>query len=167
MNQINLLRETLKPHLEWHGARLNFLSLFLLALIRVKTVNLSELACGFRSSARTESNYKRLQRFFGKLDLDYAAVARLIVALMNIPQPWVLSLDRTEWSFGQTRCEHLPVGSRSSGSSLSFSLDYAGQEGKFQQSRTDGFTRQVSRGLSRCGDRLPLRSPENSSARNG
>lgn len=103
MNQINLLRETLKPHLKWHGPRLNFLSLFLLALIRVKTVNLSELACGFRSWARTESNYKRLQRFFGKFDLDYAAVARLIVALMNIPQPWVLSLDRTEWSFGQTR----------------------------------------------------------------
>jgi hypothetical protein len=22
---------------------------------------------------------------------------------MNIPQPWVLSIDRTEWSFGQTR----------------------------------------------------------------
>ena len=25
------------------------------------------------------------------------------VALMNIPQPWVLSIDRTEWSSGQTR----------------------------------------------------------------
>jgi hypothetical protein len=22
---------------------------------------------------------------------------------MNIPQPWILSIDRTEWSFGQTR----------------------------------------------------------------
>jgi hypothetical protein len=22
---------------------------------------------------------------------------------MKIPQPWVLSIDRTEWSFGQTR----------------------------------------------------------------
>ncbi len=22
---------------------------------------------------------------------------------MEIPQPWVLSIDRTEWSFGQTR----------------------------------------------------------------
>ncbi|BAZ85062.1 hypothetical protein [Dolichospermum compactum] len=26
MNQINLLRDTLKPHLEWHGARLSFLA---------------------------------------------------------------------------------------------------------------------------------------------
>jgi hypothetical protein len=103
MNQVNLLRDTLKSHLPWHGARLNFLALFLIALIRVKTVNLAELATGFRSEAKTDSSYKRLQRFFRKFDLDYPLIARLIIALMNIPQPWVLSIDRTEWSFGQTR----------------------------------------------------------------
>ncbi len=27
----------------------------------------------------------------------------LVVALIDIPQPWVLSTDRTEWSFGTTR----------------------------------------------------------------
>ena len=103
MNQVNLLRETLKPHLGWHGARLNFLSLFLIALIRVKTINLAQLATGFRSEAKTSSSYKRLQRFFSKFDLDYASLAKVIVALMNIPQPWILSIDRTEWSFGKTR----------------------------------------------------------------
>jgi hypothetical protein len=103
MNQVNLLRDTWKPYLPWHGARLNFLALFLIALIRVKTVNLVSLATGFRTSAKTNSNYKRLQRFFRKFDLDYPSVAKLIVALMKIPQPWVFSIDRTEWSFGQTR----------------------------------------------------------------
>jgi hypothetical protein len=44
MNQVNLLRDTLKPHLGWYAARLNFLALFLIALIRVKTGNLAELA---------------------------------------------------------------------------------------------------------------------------
>jgi hypothetical protein len=110
MNQINLLRQTLKPHLKWHGARLGFLALFLVALLRVKTVNLAEIATGFRTNARTSSNYKRLQRFFRDFDLDYAVVARLILALMNIPQPWVLSTDRTEWSFGQTRFNVLMLG---------------------------------------------------------
>lgn len=103
MNQVNLLRDSLKPHLKWHGARLNFLALFLIALIRVKTVNLAELATGFRSEAKTDSSYKRLQRFFKDFDLDYRLIAQVIVSLMKIPQPWVLSLDRTEWSFGQTR----------------------------------------------------------------
>jgi hypothetical protein len=52
MPQINVLKETLKPHLKWHGARLNFLALFLIALIRVKTVNLQELACEYCLGAR-------------------------------------------------------------------------------------------------------------------
>ena len=85
MNQVNLLRDTLKPHLPWHGARLDFLALFLIALIRVKTVNLAELATGFRNEVKTDSNYKRLQRFFRKFDLDYPSIAKLIVALINIP----------------------------------------------------------------------------------
>lgn len=110
MNQVNLLRQTLKPILGWHGARLNFLALFLIALLRVKTINLVELAAGFRSSAKTESNYKRLQRFFRNFELDYEAVAKVVVALMNIPQPWVLSTDRTEWSFGQKRFNFLFLG---------------------------------------------------------
>lgn len=110
MNQINLLRQTLKPLLGWHGARLSFLALFLIALLRVKTINLTDLATGFRSNAKTESSYKRLQRFFRNFDLDYSAIAKIIVTLMDIPQPWVLSTDRTEWSFGQTRFNILFLG---------------------------------------------------------
>jgi hypothetical protein len=110
MNQINLLRQTLKPHLGWHGARLSFLALFLIALLRVKTINLAELATGFRSKAQIDSSYKRLQRFFRNFDLDYAVIAQAIVSIMKIPQPWVLSTDRTEWSFGQTRFNILMLG---------------------------------------------------------
>lgn len=110
MNQINLLRQTLKSHLGWHGARLSFLALFLIALLRVKTINLTELATGFRSKAKTESSYKRLQRFFRNFDLDYAVIAQAIVNIMDIPQPWILSIDRTEWSFGQTRFNILMLG---------------------------------------------------------
>ena len=46
---------------------------------------------------------QRLQRFFKKFDLDYSLIAQAVVKLMEIPQPWVLSIDRTEWSFGSTR----------------------------------------------------------------
>ena len=93
MNQVSLLRKTLKPLLGWHGARLNFLALFLIALLRVKTINLTELTTGFRSNAKTASCYKRLQRFFRNFDLDYSVIAKLVVTLMNIPQPWILSTE--------------------------------------------------------------------------
>ena len=72
MNQINLLQQTLKPLLGWHGARLNFLALFLIALLRVKTINLSSLAIGFRTQAKTDSSDKRLQRFLRHFDFDYS-----------------------------------------------------------------------------------------------
>ena len=102
MNQINLLRRTLKQHLPWHGARLNFLALFLIALIRVRTIDLTSLSIAFRNQAKSESSYKRLQRFFSHFELDFPIIARTVVSLMNIPQPWILSLDRTQWSFGST-----------------------------------------------------------------
>lgn len=101
MNQVTLLRDALRPHLAWHGARLSFLAAFLIALLRVQTINFAELATGFRGKAKTDSNYKRLQRFFRHYEMDYAEIAQAVVALMAIPEPWVLSLDRTEWQFGK------------------------------------------------------------------
>jgi hypothetical protein len=47
MYQITQLRRVLQPHLGWHGAWLTFVALFLIALFRVKTVNLAELATAF------------------------------------------------------------------------------------------------------------------------
>jgi Transposase DDE domain len=100
MNQVTQLRNALRPHLSWHGARLSFLAAFLIALLRVKTINLAELATAFSGKAHTDSHYKRLQRFFRQFEMDYSEVAQTVVALMSIPEPWVLSIDRTEWKFG-------------------------------------------------------------------
>lgn len=110
MDQVTLLRRSLQPHLAWHGARLSFLAMFLIALFRVKTVNLTELATGFVGQAQTDSHYKRLQRFFRKFELNYYEIAKVIVGLMDIPEPWVLSLDRTDWQFGQTTFNILTLG---------------------------------------------------------
>lgn len=110
MNHVNLLRQTLKPHLQWHGSRLSFLALFLIALFRVKTVNLAQLSTGFMGNAKTESNYKRLQRFLREFDLDYYALAKLVITMMDIPEPWVLSVDRTNWQFGSKVFNILTLG---------------------------------------------------------
>ena len=110
MNEIIILRETLANHLAWHGARLNFLALFLIALIRSGTVNLEKLAEAFRNEAKQASNYKRLQRFFKDYQWDEEEIAKLIVKMMNILLPWVLSVDRTTWSFGETTFNILVLG---------------------------------------------------------
>jgi hypothetical protein len=110
MNQVTLLRDALRPHLAWHGARLSFLAAFLIALLRVKTVNFSALATAFSGKTQTESHYKRLQRFFRHYELDYAEIAQAVVALMAIPEPWTLSIDRTEWQFGDSIFNILMLG---------------------------------------------------------
>lgn len=100
MNQVTLLRNALRPHLGWHRARLSFLAAFLIALLRVKTINFTELATAFSGKAQTDSHYKRLQRFFRHVEMDYGEIAQTVVSLMAIPEPWVLSIDRTEWKLG-------------------------------------------------------------------
>ncbi len=74
--------------------------MFLLALLKIKTVNLSELSLEFGGLALPASNHKHLQRFFRGFDLDYAVIAKAIVDWMKIPRLWVLSKDRITWEFG-------------------------------------------------------------------
>ncbi|PZO45852.1 MAG: IS4 family transposase [Phormidesmis priestleyi] len=110
MHQITQLRQTLQPLLGWHGARVAFLSLFLVALFRVKTVNLAEVATGFAGGAKAASNYKRIQRFLRSFELNYDQIAQLVVRLVGIPKPWVLSVDRTTWEFGSVTINILMLG---------------------------------------------------------
>lgn len=100
MSQYSELKRVLQVQLNWHGARISFLTLFLLALLKVKTVNLSALSLGFGGHALAQSSYKRLQRFFRGFALDQAQLARVVVSWMQIGGDWVLSLDRTTWKFG-------------------------------------------------------------------
>jgi hypothetical protein len=44
---VHELKAVLAEHLPWHGARIGFLAQFLLALFKVRSVNLAELATGF------------------------------------------------------------------------------------------------------------------------
>ena len=110
MFELSTLREKLQPHLGWHGARTLFVAAFLIALFRVKTVNLSELATAFPGLAKPESQYKRQQRFFRAFEMDYAVIAQLVVAWMAIPEPWVLAVDRTQWDVGTTPVNILTLG---------------------------------------------------------
>ena len=51
-DSVSALQAALAEHLAWHGARLNFLAQFLLALFKVRSVNLAELATDFGGKAQ-------------------------------------------------------------------------------------------------------------------
>ena len=75
MADMRLLERTLVATVPLNKARRNFLAKFVVALIRVKTVNLSEVAHAFSGRALPESSYKRIQRFLRLFELPYAAIA--------------------------------------------------------------------------------------------
>jgi hypothetical protein len=110
MTEITRLQAALRPHLSWHGARLTFLALFLVALFRVETVNLDKLASVFANRAQSASSHKRLTRFFRQFVIDFDEIAQAVVSWGQIPEPWTLSLDRTNWSFGTVNFNILMLG---------------------------------------------------------
>lgn len=110
MADTSLLERTLAENVAWNKARINFLARFILALIEIRTVNLSEVAAVFIGRAKPESHYKRCQRFLRFFEMPYAQVARFVVRLLAVPAPWVITLDRTDWYLGQTPLNIMVLG---------------------------------------------------------
>ncbi len=75
MNQIAKLTEIFNSRLGWNKARAGLLSLFIVALLKVRSVNLTKIAVAMPGRAKTDSKYKRLQRFFAKFNFSMDDIA--------------------------------------------------------------------------------------------
>src|SRR5215207_5322707 len=110
MADMRLLERTLAATVPLNKARRNFLAHFVVALLRVKTVNLVEVAAAFAGRALPESSYKRIQRFLRSFELPYAAVALALLRQAGVEAPYVLTVDRTEWQLGSVWLNVMVVG---------------------------------------------------------
>ncbi len=117
MKQISELQSTLTHFLDWNKARITCLNQILQALFIVRTVNLTQIAQAFKSSAKEGSNYRRIQRFFKDFSFDMSFIVILACKLFTWGEKCVLILDRTNWKWGKTdinilmlSIEHLGVG---------------------------------------------------------
>ena len=110
MADIRSLERTLAENVDWNKARINFLAKFLIALIQVCSVNLTQIAAVFPGRAQQASHYKRIQRFLRLFELSYGVIAQLLVAWIAVKRPWVLTLDRTDWQLGKTPLNILVLG---------------------------------------------------------
>src|SRR5262249_44296251 len=91
--------DLLQLYFGWHLARITCLSYLIVALFKVKTVNLAELATAFPGHAEIESHYRRMQRFFAQVEMKPALIAQLVVSFLPYTT-YTLSLDRTNWMLG-------------------------------------------------------------------
>ena len=74
----------------------------LVSLIKVRTVNLTEIACGFSSTALQDSRYIRIKRFFREFKIDFSIIAVWVINCFGLAdQALYLSMDRTNWRWGK------------------------------------------------------------------
>ncbi len=111
MNRITKLTKIFNSVLGWNKARAALLSCFIVASLKVRSVNLTKIAAAMPGKAETESKYKRLQRFFAGFNFSMEGVAKLIVRFLPISdEMWDLSLDRTNWKLGKLNINPLVLG---------------------------------------------------------
>ena len=81
----------------------------MIVIIKTRTVNLKELSVAFPGKAYEDFYYKRLQRFFLEVQIEFALVAKLVASLLPYDE-FVLSIDRTNWKFSVTNINFLVLG---------------------------------------------------------
>lgn len=106
------LTSVLGTHL--HGkinlARLKLISHFVIALCKVQTVTFEKLANAFDTQTDSSSSLRRIQRFIANYSLDSDLIARLVFNLLPAQGKLILSIDRTNWKFGQTNINIFMLG---------------------------------------------------------
>ena len=97
------LNSILKAHFNdnLNLARVKFISMFIIALTKLQTVNFSKLSKAFECSADADSSLRRIQRFIAKFSLNSDTIAQLIFSLLPEKEGLTLTIDRTNWKFGK------------------------------------------------------------------
>jgi hypothetical protein len=81
--------------------RSQFLSLFITSLIKARSVNLADIATVFANKSKTESNYRRIQRFFKDFTMHYIILGKILLSLLPKDRKFIIAIDRTNWKFGK------------------------------------------------------------------
>ncbi len=87
----------LKEHFNGHFnlARIKLISMFILSLVKVQTVNFNRLANSFDTSSKSESSHRRIQRFFASFFVDIDLISKILYALIPKEAKHGLTMDRT------------------------------------------------------------------------
>lgn len=112
VNKVNQILPVMQEHFgkTMNMARIKLMAFLLHALCVVQTVSLHKLSAAMPTSVDKESNLRRLQRFFANYALNLDIIARMIFALLPVRTGLVLSIDRTNWKFGEANINILMLG---------------------------------------------------------
>jgi len=101
----NLIRRT---EVIQHKSRQEFLVDLINGIIKSRSVVFSEIADKIDKDIKTSSIERRIQDFFQKVDFDYSHLGTFLLSFVHHDK-LELSIDRTEWDFGQVQVNILCV----------------------------------------------------------
>lgn len=84
----------------WHLARQKMMFALIFSMIETRSVQFPELATKLNVSAQDDSNLRRIQAFFAQYALDYRVIACALMSFVPTKKCRI-SIDRTNWPFGQ------------------------------------------------------------------
>jgi hypothetical protein len=125
------LQHILKSHFTLDPRRLDFIAAFTLALIKVRTVNLTQIGTALNGLAQPTSNARRSKRFL-KYDLGQELIAKFVLSFIN-SQKLVLTMDRTNWKFGSVSINFLVIAIAFGGIAIPVAWKNLGKEGNSNQ----------------------------------
>lgn len=105
----NKLKTTLQANFKWNQSRISFLTSFLTLMILTASVKLNRISL-LMTGAKSESNYRKIQRFFKLFQMDYEEYSRFVLGLISSERKYYLVMDRTNWKFGTTDINILMLG---------------------------------------------------------
>ena len=106
---VELLKDSLREFFPANKFRIDLMALFIVALIKICTINLTKIATVFPGGTKVDSHYRRLQRFFQEFRFNQSLVAQVIISFLPL-EIFTLSMDRTNWKFGKVDINILTVG---------------------------------------------------------
>jgi Transposase DDE domain len=125
------LQHTLKSHFALDPRRLDFIAAFILALIKVRTVNLTQIGTALNGLIQPASNAKRAKRFL-EFDLLQETISQFVLSFIN-SQKLVLTMDRTNWKFGTASINFLVIAIAFGGIAIPVAWKNLGKDGNSNQ----------------------------------
>jgi hypothetical protein len=99
--QINAIKH-IKPAFQMEQNKMDCFCGMLIGLIKVRSINLAKITNDYPSEAEPDSRYRRMQRFIHDYPINFDTVAWFIMKRFNFDnQPFYLTLDRTNWQWGE------------------------------------------------------------------
>lgn len=112
IEQLTDLTKILQTHLKLHAQRTTFIAAFVLAIIKVRVVQLPQIALAIPGKAKNQSKEHRCYDFLTNFELDPTLIARMVLAFFPIElfPTLTFSMDRTDWKFGSKIINYLVIG---------------------------------------------------------